>query len=84
MKKLSPGFRCFLHLLAVCVVAGVALSLAGCANGVVMTDEEAVACRTEGCAALTEREFLRFMGRAFKDGYEQGWRDFGRQSGRTL
>jgi hypothetical protein len=69
-----------MKLLALCAAA----LLCSCANGVVMTDAETKACRDVGCAALTEAELLRFMGKAFKDGYETGWKDFARQSGRSI
>lgn len=60
------------------------LCLSGCANGVVMTDKQVIACRNVGCAALTESDLLKFMGGAYKQGYEKGWIDSNRQGGRSL
>lgn len=84
MKSFDPpaviGLRDVLWIAAAIAI----LSLAGCANGVTLTDEEAVACRNDGCAAFTEREFLQFMGGAFKDGYLKGWTDSNWQGGRSL
>ena len=65
-----------------CVAASLCAS---CATGIApLSDEEAIACRNEGCAAFTEAEILGILGRAYKDGYIKGWTDFGRQSGRAL
>lgn len=62
----------------------IALLLTGCANGVVMTDEEVLACRNEGCAAFTENEIRALVGKVYKDGYLSGWGDANKQAGRNL
>ena len=59
-------------------------ALGGCANGVVMTDEEKVSCRDEGCAAFTMTELQTLVGKVFKDGYLKGWTDSNKQGGRNL
>ena len=69
---------------AISAVLVLSLLLAGCANGVRMTDDEAKECRTVGCAAFTEIELLGVMGRAYKDGYLRGWTDSNTQGGRSL
>lgn len=58
--------------------------LAGCASGIRVSDEEAVACRNEGCAVFTERELTVLVGKAMSEGYRRGWRDATVQSGRDL
>lgn len=58
--------------------------LAGCANGVHMTDEDRIACRNEGCAAFTEAELRALVNRAASAGYRQGWTDAHRQSGKGI
>lgn len=65
-------------LLALCVV------LAGCANGVQMTDEEVIACRDAGCVAFTEAELRQLAGKVYRDGYLNGWTDSNKQAGRNL
>lgn len=60
----------------------IALLLAGCANGVQMTDEETRACRDEGCAAFTERELRALIHKALTEGYRRGWTDAHQQAGR--
>lgn len=58
--------------------------LAGCASGIRVSDEEAVACRNEGCAVFTERELMGLVGKAMAEGYRRGWRDANVQAGRDL
>lgn len=70
------------RLLALAVLA--VLALAGCANGVTMTDEETIACRNTGCSAWTEMDLRRLIGKVFKDGYLEGWTDSNKQAGRNL
>ena len=66
-------------LLAICV------AVSGCAsNGVVMTDEEKIACRTEGCIPFTEAELIQFRDKALNAGYQRGWHDAHRQAGRAI
>ena len=60
------------------------LLLAGCASGIRVSDEEAVACRNEGCAVFTERDLLVLVGKAMAEGYRRGWRDANVQAGREL
>ena len=77
---MTPAFR---FILIVAVLA-IFFALAGCANGVVMTDEEKVSCRDEGCAAFTMTELQTLVGKVFKDGYLKGWVDSNKQGGRNL
>jgi hypothetical protein len=60
------------------------LALSGCANGVQMTAEERVRCRSDGCAVFTEDEIRALVGKVFKDGYETGWKDAHKQTGRDI
>jgi len=53
--------------------------LAGCANGVAMTDDETIACRNEGCTPWTQGELKGLADRALREGYRRGWRDAMRQ-----
>lgn len=70
---------------AIVVFAALALlHLSGCATGVQMTDEEAAACKAEGCAAFTEQELRDLVNRALVAGYRRGWHDATRQSGHDL
>ena len=77
---MTPAFR---FILIVAIVA-IFFALGGCANGVVMTDEEKVSCRDEGCAAFTMTELQTLVGKVFKDGYLKGWTDSNKQGGRNL
>lgn len=46
--------------------------LTACATGVTMTDEDAAACRAEGCTVWTERELTDLLQRAFGAGFRSG------------
>lgn len=61
-----------------------ALLLAGCASGIVMTEEERIACRESGCNVYTPAEILSLVRKAITEGYAHGWRDSNRQAGREL
>jgi hypothetical protein len=67
-------------------MALVLLHLAGCANGVQMTDEERKACRDAetGCAVFTEQELDTLVKRAIAAGYRKGWTDAHKQAGHDL
>lgn len=58
--------------------------LAACANGVSMSDEERIACRTDGCTVWTPGELQELANRAARAGYRQGWGDAVRQAGGGL
>lgn len=58
--------------------------LTGCANGVVMTDAETIACRDFGCSAWTETEVRSLVGRAMNEGFRRGWPDAVKQGSRGL
>jgi len=78
----------FLHGLAwaASIVAAflLLLFLSGCANGVVMTEEETIACRDVGCTPWTEGELKTLVDRAIRQGYRRGWTDALTQSGRGI
>ena len=46
--------------------------LASCATGVVMSDEDKVNCKAQGCTAWTDAEILQLINKIFKAGYEAG------------
>lgn len=51
------------------------LLLAGCAQipaGVTMDDDEAKACKAEGCTVWTEAELMELIRKAYRKGYEAG------------
>lgn len=53
------------------------LLLAGCVqvpDGVKMSDEEAIACRSDGCTVWTEEELKQVIREVFSKGYEAGKR----------
>lgn len=52
--------------------------LAGCATGIKMTDQEAAACRAEGCTVWTDAELQGLVLNALRQGYQQGARSAGR------
>lgn len=60
------------------------LLIAGCANGVQMTEEEVKACRDSGCSAWTEAELEGLVKRAIAAGYRKGWTDATKQGGHDL
>jgi uncharacterized protein YceK len=49
-----------------------ALLLAGCATGVKMTDEEAAACKEQGCTVWTDAELQGLALEAMRQGYIRG------------
>jgi hypothetical protein len=83
MNALTSGFRVF-SLLVVMVLFVIVALISGCANGVLMTDEEKVACRDSGCAAFTLAELRVLIGKSFKQGYLRGWAESNKQGGRAL
>lgn len=72
--------RCLAAIVAICIVA-MLLVVTGCASGVVMTDEEQVACRTQGCSAFTSNEIRALIGKVFNDAFRLGWIDATKQRG---
>lgn len=70
-SRLARGLGWFVVavLLTMCALA------AGCASGVVMPEEEALACRNQGCSAWTETEVRALIGRVFNDAFRLGWID---------
>jgi hypothetical protein len=84
MKRLADFLVGLLYALLFVWALLAFLSLAGCANGVQMSDEETIACRNEGCAVYTERELRDLANRAARAGYRRGWTDAHNQSGRGL
>ena len=81
LREFSEGFLAAVLLIGALLAV---LLLMGCANGVQMSDEETVACRTFGCVVYTEAELRELVNRAGSAGYRQGWRDSNRQAGRDL
>lgn len=81
LREFSEGFLAAVFLLGALLAV---LLLMGCANGVRMSDEETIACRTFGCVVYTEAELRDLVNRAGRAGYGQGWRDSNRQAGRDL
>jgi hypothetical protein len=77
VREYLIGLAYAVLLVAACL--GV-LFLAGCASGVQMNDEEAAACRNEGCAVFTERELDALVKRAAEIGYRKGWTNAVRES----
>lgn len=61
-----------------------AFLLSGCANGVVMTDAETLACRDAGCVVFTEAEVRSLVGRAINEGFHRGWADAVKQGSKGL
>lgn len=55
--------------------------LGGCASGVVMTEEERIACRNEGCAPFTNTEIRALIGKVFNDAFRLGWIDATKRAG---
>lgn len=53
-------------------LAHLLLLLAGCASGVQINDDEAKACRTEGCSVWTEKELRGLVRKAFTEGWNAG------------
>lgn len=49
-------------------LALLALLLTGCASGIKVTPDEAVACRKEGCSVWTDGELADLVKRAFIKG----------------
>ena len=78
---MTPHFRIALVVL---LVLPALMLLFGCASGVRMTDEEAVACRDAGCTAWTDAELLQLVNKAGAAGYRKGWTDATVQGGRDL
>lgn len=58
--------------------------LSGCANGVVMTEAETLACRTQGCTAWTENEVRTLIGKAASEGFRRGWADAVKQGSKGI
>lgn len=59
------------------------LCLAGC-SGIQLADEQTIACRNDGCAALTGAQLQTLLERAASAGYKRGWRDANVQAGRDV
>jgi hypothetical protein len=79
---MTPYFRMTVFVLL--VIPAAILLLTGCASGVRMTDEEAIACRDLGCTAWTDAELLQLVNKAGSVGYRKGWEDAHRQAGRDM
>jgi len=58
--------------------------LTGCANGVVMTEAETLACRDAGCVVFTEAEVRSLVGRAINEGFQRGWADAVKQGAKGI
>lgn len=50
------------------------LMLAGCANGIEMSLEQAETCKQEGCATHTERDLQIWSQKIFREGFKAGRR----------
>lgn len=81
---MTPFFKGFLirllEAIAAMMLALWLLSLAGCATGVSVNDEERIACRNDGCVVYTAREERDLVRRAVEAGYRKGWGDAVRQA----
>lgn len=60
------------------------LLLSGCANGIVMTEAETLACRDVGCTVWTENEVRSLVGRAINEGSQRGWSDAVKQGAKGI
>lgn len=65
-------------------IAILCLLLAGCASGIRMTDEEAKACRDQGCSVWTDAELQELAIRIGSQAYRKGWTDAVKQKARDL
>lgn len=74
---MTPHFRIALVVL---LALPALVLLLGCASGVRMTDEEAIACRDAGCTAWTDAELLRLA----TAGYRKVWTDANHKRGGTF
>lgn len=50
------------------------LMLAGCANGIEMSPEQAEACKEEGCTTHTERDLQMWSQQIYREGFKAGRR----------
>ena len=61
------------------VVLTLVVLLSGCATGIVMTDEEAATCKTDGCTVWTDKGLdglaKKFWIDGAQKGYEKGYVD---------
>jgi hypothetical protein len=62
----------------------ICLLLAGCASGVHMTDEEAKACRDQGCSVWTDADLMQLANKVGSAAYRKGWSDATQQHGKDL
>jgi uncharacterized protein YceK len=60
------------------VALAVLTLLAGCASGIKMTDEEAAACKVQGCTVWTDAELQGLALEAMRQGYISGAQSAGK------